>query len=157
MTLAVPPASGQGLPLDLALSKLAQQYGLKAQALETLSEQADVMERLSHGDQVALLRDTVCHQGRMRADLLEVKALYVRRELGHLYRRAQKYAGPEGLHYRHLNDALLSTRNAVMATRLWPILTQGRAFIAVGALHLPGSGGLLARIAEHGYRIERRY
>ncbi len=41
--------------------------------------------------------------------------------------------------------ALLQGRNATMAERAAPLLAAGGAFIAVGALHLPGKTGLIER------------
>jgi len=32
-------------------------------------------------------------------------------------------------------------------------VSSGGAFVAVGALHLPGAGGLIARFRERGYRV----
>jgi len=36
-------------------------------------------------------------------------------------------------------------------------LQQGNAFIAVGALHLPGETGILNLLAGQGYQITRLY
>ncbi len=55
---------------------------------------------------------------------------------------------------RNFDDLLLAGRNEIMATRAAPLLAQGGAFIAVGALHLPGKGGLIARFRAMGYRVE---
>ncbi|RLA04876.1 MAG: hypothetical protein DRQ60_03605 [Gammaproteobacteria bacterium] len=44
-----------------------------------------------------------------------------------------------------------------MVERLLPILKEGKAFIAVGALHLPGESGLLQRLHKLGYQITHRY
>ena len=52
------------------------------------------------------------------------------------------------------DDLLLAGRNDIMATRAAPLLANGGAFIAVGALHLPGKGGLIARFRAMGYRVE---
>ena len=40
-----------------------------------------------------------------------------------------------------------------MAARAAPLLAAGGAFIAVGALHLPGKSGLIARFRAMGYRV----
>ena len=54
---------------------------------------------------------------------------------------------------RRFDDLLLVGRNATMAERAAPLLAKGGAFVAVGALHLPGKGGLIARFRAMGYRV----
>ena len=54
---------------------------------------------------------------------------------------------------RRFDDLLLIGRNATMAERAAPLLAKGGAFVAVGALHLPGKGGLIARFRAMGYRV----
>ena len=41
----------------------------------------------------------------------------------------------------------------VMAQRALPILAQGNAFMAVGALHLPGQEGLVRLLRNAGYTV----
>jgi uncharacterized protein YbaP (TraB family) len=40
-----------------------------------------------------------------------------------------------------------------MAQRAAPVLATGDAFIAVGALHLPGEEGLVELLRAQGYRL----
>ena len=54
---------------------------------------------------------------------------------------------------RRFDDLLLVGRNQTMAERAAPLLARGGAFVAVGALHLPGKGGLIARFRAMGYRV----
>jgi uncharacterized protein YbaP (TraB family) len=54
---------------------------------------------------------------------------------------------------RAFDDLLLIGRNATMAERAAPLVAKGGAFVAVGALHLPGKGGLIARFRAMGYRV----
>ena len=42
-----------------------------------------------------------------------------------------------------------------MMKRAAPLLAKGGAFIAVGALHLPGKGGLIERARAAGYRVTK--
>jgi uncharacterized protein YbaP (TraB family) len=46
-------------------------------------------------------------------------------------------------------------RNVVMAFRMQRELRRGNAFIALGALHLYGTDGVLARLEADGYRAAR--
>jgi len=52
-----------------------------------------------------------------------------------------------------IQQRLIGDRNRNMADRLEPLLKQGSLFVAVGALHLPGEGGVLNLLAQRGYRI----
>ena len=54
---------------------------------------------------------------------------------------------------RRFDDLLLIGRNETMAARAAPLLAKGGAFVAVGALHLPGKGGLIARFRAMGYGV----
>jgi uncharacterized protein len=42
-----------------------------------------------------------------------------------------------------------------MAERIAPLLKGGGAFIAVGALHLPGKTGLIERLRAEGYTVTK--
>jgi hypothetical protein len=44
-----------------------------------------------------------------------------------------------------------------MVERLRPRLAEGGAFVAVGALHLPGEEGILRLLERQGYRVTRLY
>ena len=50
---------------------------------------------------------------------------------------------------------LLVGRNETMARRSAPLLNKGGAFIAVGALHLSGKGGLIALLRGAGYQVTK--
>ena len=58
---------------------------------------------------------------------------------------------------KQFDDLLLASRNQTMAARAAPLAAEGGAFIAVGALHLPGRGGLIARFRAMGYRVIKEW
>jgi uncharacterized protein len=49
--------------------------------------------------------------------------------------------------------SLLDDRNVVMRDQSVPLINKGGAFIAVGALHLPGEMGLVNLLRQAGYRL----
>ena len=54
-----------------------------------------------------------------------------------------------------MTKRVLYDRSVVMAYRMQRELRRGNAFVAVGALHLHGSRGVLALLEEDGYRATR--
>ena len=51
---------------------------------------------------------------------------------------------------------LVDARNPALAADIDALHTSGkRLFAAVGSLHMVGPGGLPARLAKRGYRVER--
>ena len=55
--------------------------------------------------------------------------------------------------YAAFEEAMISNRNVTMAERAMPIIDKGNAFIAVGALHLPGEKGVPQLLSERGYTV----
>ena len=66
--------------------------------------------------------------------------------------REQLPNSDDGLHAR-LMTRLIDDRNRRFAARLGETLSAGSAFVAVGALHLPGEAGLVALLQAEGYRV----
>jgi uncharacterized protein YbaP (TraB family) len=52
-------------------------------------------------------------------------------------------------------EALALSRDAALTERALPHLAEGNVVIAVGALHLPGREGLVARLRRAGYQVTR--
>jgi uncharacterized protein len=50
---------------------------------------------------------------------------------------------------------LIDDRNEIFLRRMKKYLASGGALIAVGAFHLPGDGGLVARLRDEGYQVDR--
>jgi uncharacterized protein YbaP (TraB family) len=54
-------------------------------------------------------------------------------------------------------ERLLFQRNRRMVERMAVRLAEGNAFIAIGALHLPGDQGVLALLEQQGYEVSVVY
>ncbi|TIU64218.1 MAG: polysaccharide biosynthesis protein GumN, partial [Mesorhizobium sp.] len=55
--------------------------------------------------------------------------------------------------YAAFEETMITSRNKVMADHAAPFLARGTAFIAVGALHLPGPQGLVEDFRKAGYTV----
>jgi uncharacterized protein YbaP (TraB family) len=151
------PLNGQEEPLDKILMTRATDLRLPVFGLESMEEQAGVLAGLALEDQVAILRDTACHHDVYQRDLAEMIRLYHQRDLAGLLRHTGKYQPDETVTHQRFMEALLWNRNKRMVQRLLPRFVQGKTFVAVGALHLPGEAGVLRLLEQRGYTITRIY
>ena len=158
MLLLSIPVAKTGQFLDLELYQRALENGTPVRGLETMDEQVAVFEGLEEADQVSLLRETLASLADMPGLFESLIDAYERRDLAALMQLGDSYLGGADADVaRRFRDALIDARNARMAQRMLPMIGQGGHFIAVGALHLPGSGGVLDRLAAAGCDIERLY
>lgn len=146
--------------LDYALMRLAMERGIPVHELESVEEQIAVFDGMAEADQVALLGRAVREHERLPRTVGRILAAYLARDLAAMWRISQE-GSDEDAQARRLNEVfvqrVLEARNTRMAERIETRLKEGGAFIAVGALHLYGERGLLARIERRGWRVTRVY
>ena len=151
------PRAGRGLFLDVALQYDATQRGKPTHGLETMQEQIAVFNGMSLDDQVVLLRDAVQNHALTQDAMEELTRAYLKRDLSALLAISEKHRPADARVHAAMMERLLVRRNANMAERMRVRLKEGNAFIAVGALHLPGDTGLLRLLSAAGYRVTRIY
>ena len=145
------------MPLDLKLFEMAASQGARTIGLETLSEQGAVFSEMALDDQFRLLLDTVCNYDLVMQDIEEMKRLYLEKNLNGLLNAGTQHAYADEQMYKELNKRLLTDRNKIMVDRMQTVLQEGDAFIAIGALHLPGNRGVMARLSQQGYELTAIY
>mgnify|MGYP000044196203 FL=1 len=157
--LSAPPeehqrqASGD-LVLDAWLIQWAYDLGLRVEGLETLDEHFGFIDQVPLKDHATMLRETVAelekdpdHFERLIIDYLDGD---LSRFFAEMEAEARKDPGA-----RAFKEAILDQRNHQMVERAIPLLARGKAFIAVGAAHLPGEEGMLALLERRGYTVTR--
>jgi hypothetical protein len=157
MMMLSAPRKGSGLFLDIALQLDATHLGKPTYGLETMQEQIAVFNGMSLDDQVVLLRDAVQNYQLTQSAMEELTQAYLKRDLGALLALNDKLKPQDARVYSTMMDRLLTQRNINMAERMRVRLKEGNAFVAVGALHLPGETGLLRRLSAAGYHVTRVY
>jgi len=151
------PRAGRGLFLDMALQYDATRRSKPTYGLETMQEQIAVFNGMSLDDQVVLLRDAVQNFQLTQDAMEELTQAYLKRDLSALLMLNEKFKPKDARVYSEMMDRLLVRRNANMAERMHVRLKEGNAFVAVGALHLPGETGLLRLLSAAGYHVTRVY
>jgi len=157
MTLALPPPE-TGLFMDMTLAFRAARHGAEVVALETLDEQLAFLTGLGREAHVEMLALAVDDMQGGRALYESLVTTYLARDIERLRELAElelERIGP-AIRERFRREGIVE-RNARMAERAAPLLDQGSTLVAVGALHLPGEAGLVARLRAMGYRVEPVY
>lgn len=155
--LSLPPAR-TGEFLDMHLYKSALAAGKPVIGLETIDEQLAVFDALRENDQIELLHETLKVLEQLPAIHERLLETYLKRDLGELARLGNEYlhAGDSEVGER-FKEAALDMRNERMTERMIPLLGKGGHFVAVGALHLPGEDGILARLKAYGFEVRQVY
>lgn len=153
LTMSYP--AEMGIVLDQQLLHLARTGEASTRGLESMEELGGLFNSLSLADQVRLLTDAVCHREILEGDFAKMISLYGQGDLAGLFSYGQRYSFADNTLYENLTEKILTERNYRMVERMRPILERGAAFIAMGALHLPGEEGVLALLARRGFEITR--
>jgi uncharacterized protein YbaP (TraB family) len=140
----------------MRVAALAKASRVPVKGLETAEEQLASLSGVPDDQQIAMLKAGLKYADR-RDDLLETVAqMYLKRQMGAAMpfqiALAEKH-GFKAADFAGFEKALLVDRNARMSERAQPILAKGGAFIAVGALHLPGKTGLVELLRRSGYTV----
>lgn len=158
MNLNKPGSENEGMIQDSLLQFLAGLQNKPVASLERPQEQIRVYDDLSYGEQTEMLEDLLDGIERERMVYREVKQHYLQRSLGKMADIASyQNSGLNHSLKSKLQQRLVVRRNQTMVGRMENYLQKGNAFIAIGALHLPGDRGILNQLAENGYSVRRVY
>jgi uncharacterized protein YbaP (TraB family) len=147
------PESQGGYALDEQLYHWGVHQYKHLCALETLEGQLSVFDELSRKDQVTLLKDSLNFIPEVQELNEKLVLAYLKGDLDEIYRRSMELQSKDDELAKRLMDSLINQRNVRMLEKMLPELKKGRAFIAVGALHLPGEHGLLNLLRGAGYAV----
>ena len=163
MLFSVPPTeqlrAASGLKaLDEQLRAQAEAAGKAVFGLETVDEQIDALDGMVPADQMLMLDSTLQQADGIEGRFAALRDAYLARNLMTVYGllSAEKNDDATGAVGR-FEQRLIIDRNRRMVERMEQLLRQGNAFVAVGALHLPGDHGILQLLSDDGYQVTRVY
>ena len=152
------PRPQTGIFLDMLLYQQAAAAGKRVYGLETIDEQIGAMESMPHDLQVTMLRDAIAQHDQIEHIIEQLISAYLKRDLKALESISDAAMQEGDARVAEVfNTEVVDRRNYRMLERMQPRLREGNAFIAVGALHLPGDKGLLNLLRNKGYRVSPIY
>ncbi len=145
--------------LDKQIAEDALADGKVLKGLETIEEQLSAMASLPIEFHVQGLIETISLGPLLDDVMTTMTDLYLDGEIGTIMPMIRAAAPPSDPQaesgYADFEERIVLARNRTMAQRALPILEDGNAFIAVGALHLPGEEGLIELLRAEGYTVTR--
>ncbi|QLG88287.1 TraB/GumN family protein [Chitinibacter bivalviorum] len=156
--LLMTPAKVKGeIPMDMRVMKHAMENEKDYFGVETVDEQLSYFQNIPEAKQIVLLNALISQQDKLAKSYEQLLNAYVKQDLDALQKLAEQdeISLPEAdqAWFKEWQTKLISERNPVMAKRIQEHLLEGNAFIAIGALHLPGKDGLIERLRAAGYTV----
>ncbi|MDH4439583.1 MAG: TraB/GumN family protein [Rhizobium sp.] len=145
--------------LDKQIAEDAVKAGKPIAGLETMVEQLQAMADLPVDFHFQALIETIALGDKMEDVIETMTELYLSGEIGMTMPMLKAVAptpedGDESA-YAAFENRIVRDRNLLMAKGSSPHLEKGNAFIAVGALHLPGEEGLVELFRKQGFTVTR--
>ena len=156
-TLAGALIAAQGysdqLGVDRHFMKEAQSQSKPIVELEGLQWQLKLLAGLDDRAQIDMLMDSVNHMEHDRRALKAAVAAWIQGDAATVRRLFDQGFGETP---PRLRDELVDKRNATMAERIREMTKDGRSyFVVVGCGHFVGPDGIVARLRQSGFTIER--
>jgi len=141
---------------DNLLMTKAEDLGKEVRGIESAVEHFSAMDSLSRDEQLLMLRAVLKRSDAQKSDDYEhlIKA-YLAGDSDKIAALDEKITGgmlPAEV-WQRMRSKLLDERNVLMATRITEAAKSKSLFVAVGASHLAGHGGLLARLKQAGFKL----
>jgi uncharacterized protein YbaP (TraB family) len=154
-----PVASAAGASqhsIDSVVEDFARSRGLQLVHLETLEDQLAALDCTSPAEYAQVLQQRLSDPAELRAETERSLAFYRAGDLPGWLADIDAMKGLDAkarTAERHARSCLIEQRNARWIEELEPLLLRGGCFVAVGAIHLAGSEGLLAGLAARGFSV----
>jgi len=149
------PGGEEGGSYEEGVELAAQQRGLKVTGLESAEEEFAALTGLPDRLFIGEIKAMAAHPDRADRMIDRMIVSYNDGDLDGLY-ALMLSDGPKNAADRKLFiQKVLLERNRHMVERLQDALADGNALVIVGALHFPGTGGILDLLKQQGFRITR--
>jgi len=141
---------------DESLAAIARDNAKEILGLEDPQEHFAVLDDLTIDEQLVMLRAVLNRtQKQKERDFESLVKAYLKGDTGKIAALDEKITGgmlPKEL-WAKMHTKLIDERNEVMAERIQAQLNESTSFFALGASHLAGETGLIARLRTAGYKL----
>ncbi|HKW53739.1 MAG TPA: TraB/GumN family protein [Stellaceae bacterium] len=155
LALPCPKAGAEGGSYEEGVELAAQQRGLKVTGLESAEEEFAALSALPDRLFIGEIKQMAAHPDRADDMVGRMITLYNGGDFDGLYKLMLSDAPKNAADRKLFVQKVLLERNRHMVERLSDVLAEGNALVVVGALHFPGSGGIIDLLQQRGYRVTK--
>jgi len=142
--------NGKAVAIDMEMYNRAKQLNDSIGGLETVNEQMAAINAMTAVSQAKMIQEMLKTYTTADDAIKKLTSIYVKQQINTLLTEMNDNAPMDAA----FNEALLTKRNIVMATRIDTLVGKTSTMIAVGAGHLGGPQGLIALLKKKGYQFK---
>ncbi len=148
--VSTPLSEGNGMVIDQYFGRNGKEMGKEVIQLEGFLEQGKILfEKKSNQEQTDMLISFIEKADMMKQNAKSLVKAYENQDLNKM-----KKLYKENQNVFQNMAFLLEKRNKDWVKKAKPVLKEGGAFMAVGALHLPLENGLINLLREEGFEVK---
>ncbi|MGV3525156.1 MAG: TraB/GumN family protein [Candidatus Sericytochromatia bacterium] len=138
--------------MDMVLRARAEAAGKPVAFLEAAADQLNALQAVPENTHLSLLKQSLERDdAALQEEYTRIFSLYNRGDVAGLEREEQQ-AQSDAPDYHRI---MVSDRNQAWVVLLTPVLQRENIMVAVGALHLIGSTGLVTQLQTQGLKVTR--
>jgi len=137
-------------PLDLKLWEYAMSRGKQTVGLEDFCTHFNVLHKIPYNEQARALYKMSKNISAFRRSIIRLSEAYKAGDIRTLYKKSKASLGK-------MKKIMLHDRNEIMYDSIVKLAHLNRLFAAVGAAHLSGNQGLLARLKRNKFKVTPIY
>lgn len=134
---------------DLVLTQMAINDSMKIFGLESVTQQMDMLDKMSYKEQAKSLMELVNESEKTKALFGEMVSAYKEERLTDLDELLDK-----NMHNETEKKYMITDRNKNWLPMIQNIIRNDKAFFAVGSGHLSGKLGVIYLLREAGFNVE---
>jgi uncharacterized protein len=134
---------------DLAIMEMANEKKIPLVGLETIEEQLGFFDAIPPSEMANMIMASIGNYAEEKKQIKKLMKIYSEQRVDKLIPLMKKQS-PELMEYE---DIFLYNRNKAWIPKIREEITARKCFIAVGAAHLFGDGGVIDLLQKEGYTV----
>ena len=134
---------------EMTFQNIANKNKIKMEGLETIADQMKIFDDLTKEQQAEMVMEGIRDEVKSNEMSTKMQQIYRRQRIDSLYNMIHAEGGVLAAE----QNTFLDNRNKNWIPKIKNYVSQGKAFIAVGAGHLGGENGVIRLLEKEGFTV----